>query len=72
MRPRQSGWGAQFLAEAEHLKATDERAYRHEYLGEAVGTGGNVFENLELREITDKEIASFDKIYQGVDWGMVS
>jgi phage terminase large subunit len=22
-----------------------------------------------LREITDKEIASFDKIYQGVDWG---
>ena len=61
--------GAQFLAEAEHLKATDERAYRHEYLGEAVGTGGNVFENLELREITDKEIASFDKIYQGVDWG---
>ena len=61
--------GAQFLAEAEHLKATDERAYRHEYLGEAVGTGGNVFENLELREITDKEFASFDHIYQGVDWG---
>lgn len=61
--------GAQFLAEAEHLKATDERAYRHEYLGEAVGTGGNVFENLELREITDEEFASFDRIYQGVDWG---
>lgn len=61
--------GTQFLAEAEHLKETDERAYRHEYLGEAVGTGGDVFENLELREITDKEIASFDKIYQGVDWG---
>lgn len=61
--------GEQFLVEAEHLKATDERAYRHEYLGEAVGTGGNVFENLELREITDKEIASFDKIHQGVDWG---
>lgn len=61
--------GAQFLAEAEHLKATDERAYRHEYLGEAVGTGGNVFENLELREITDKEISHFDRIYQGTDWG---
>ena len=61
--------GAQFLAEAEHLKTTDERAYRHEYLGEAVGTGGNVFENLELREITDEEFASFDRIYQGVDWG---
>ena len=61
--------GAQFLAEADHLKETDERAYRHEYLGEAVGTGGNVFENLELREITDAEATSFDHIYQGVDWG---
>ena len=61
--------GEQFLTEAEHLKATDERAYRHEYLGEAVGTGGNVFENLELREITDEELRTFDRIYQGVDWG---
>ena len=61
--------GEQFLIEAEHLKETDERAYQHEYLGIPVGTGGNVFENLELREITDKEIASFDRIYQGVDWG---
>lgn len=61
--------GKQFLAEAEHLKATDERAYQHEYLGIPVGTGGNVFDNLELREITDEEIAQFDRIYQGVDWG---
>lgn len=61
--------GEQFLIEAEHLRATNERAYRHEYLGESVGTGGNVFENLELREITDGEIAGFDRIYQGVDWG---
>lgn len=61
--------GEQFLAEAEHLKATDERAYQHEYLGIPVGTGGNVFDRLELREITDAEVASFDKLYQGVDWG---
>lgn len=61
--------GEQFMAEAEHLKATDERAYQHEYLGIPVGTGGNVFDNLELREITDEEIAQFDRIYQGVDWG---
>lgn len=61
--------GPRFLADAEHLKESDERAYRHEYLGEAVGTGGNVFDKLELREITDEEIASFDRIYQGVDWG---
>ena len=61
--------GEQFIAEAEHLKETDERAYQHEYLGIPVGTGGNVFENLELREITDKEVATFDHIYQGADWG---
>ena len=61
--------GEQFLVEAEHLKKTDERAYQHEYLGIPVGTGGNVFDNLELREITDQEISSFDKIYQGVDFG---
>lgn len=61
--------GEQFLAEAEHLKATDERAYQHEYLGIPVGTGGNVFDHLELREITDEEMSHFDHIYQGVDYG---
>ena len=61
--------GEQFLAEAEHLKVTDERAYQHEYLGIPVGTGGNVFDNLELREITDEEMSHFDRIYQGVDYG---
>ena len=61
--------GEQFVAEAESLKASDERAYQHEYLGLAVGTGGNVFENLELREITDEELRSFDRFYMGVDWG---
>jgi len=61
--------GEQFLNEADMLKARDERAYTHEYLGIAVGTGGNVFENIETRPITDAEIKSFDRIYQGVDWG---
>lgn len=61
--------GQQFLDEAEHLRRSDERAYQHEYLGIPVGTGGNVFENLEFREITDDEIKKFDRIYQGVDWG---
>jgi PBSX family phage terminase large subunit len=28
-----------------------------------------VFENIEVREITDKEIAEFEYIYMGVDWG---
>lgn len=61
--------GEQFFDEAEHLKATNEKAYRHEYLGEAVGTGGAVFEFLKFDTITDEQIKTFDRIYQGVDWG---
>lgn len=61
--------GEQFLAEADYLKETDFRTYQHEYLGIPVGNGGNVFDNLELREITDDEVKRFDHIYQGVDWG---
>lgn len=61
--------GEEFINEAEYLKHTDERAYQHEYLGLPVGTGGNVFERLELREITDDEVKRFDRIYQGIDFG---
>lgn len=61
--------GEEFINEAEYLKHTDERAYQHEYLGLPVGTGGNVFEKLELREITDDEVKRFDRIYQGIDFG---
>lgn len=61
--------GEQFITEAEHLKETDFRTYQHEYLGIPVGTGGNVFDNLELRDITDEEVSQFDRIYQGADWG---
>lgn len=61
--------GDQFFEDAEDLKAVNPRAYQHEYLGEAVGTGGEVFDNLEIRELTDAEIAHFDNIYMGIDWG---
>lgn len=61
--------GEQFIDDAEHLKATNEKAYRHEYLGEPVGLGTSIFEFLEIRTITDEEIARMDKIYQGQDWG---
>lgn len=61
--------GEQFINDAEHLKEVNPAAYDNEYMGEANGNGGNVFEFIEEREITDEEIASFDRIYQGVDWG---
>ena len=61
--------GQPFIDEAEHLKETNPEAYEHEYLGVANGNGGNVFEYLEFREITEKEWNTFDRIYQGADWG---
>ena len=61
--------GEQFIADAEHLKATNEKAYRHEYLGEPVGLGTNIFDMLKIREITDEEISRMERIYQGQDWG---
>ena len=61
--------GQQFLIEAEHLKNVKPTAYQHEYMGEVTGTGGEVFTNLTIREITDAEIALFDHIARGIDWG---
>ena len=61
--------GQKFIDDAEHLKEVNPEAYEHEYLGVPNGDGGNVFEYIELREITDEEIVQMDKIYQGVDWG---
>lgn len=61
--------GEQFFDDAEALREINPRAYEHEYLGNAVGTGGEVFENLEIREITDQEIDNFDFLYYGLDFG---
>lgn len=61
--------GTKFIADAEHLKEINREAYEHEYLGIPNGSGGNVFEYLEIREIKDEEIKIFDRIYCGVDWG---
>jgi PBSX family phage terminase large subunit len=61
--------GERFIADAEHLQATNEMAYRHEYLGEEVGTGLEIFNNVKTEPIPDSLIASFDKIRQGLDFG---
>ena len=61
--------GEGFIADAEALRAADERAWRQLYLGECVGTGGQVFANLELRRISGDEIEGFDRIYCGLDFG---
>ncbi len=61
--------GKPFLDDAEFLKATNPSAYENEYLGVVNGSGGNVFENVTIRAILDEEVARFDRIYHGVDWG---
>lgn len=76
--------GQQFIEEAEDLKAINPRAYEHEYLGHAIGTGGDVFQNVEEfnadapTEIQDvhgnviktvKLSDTFDTVYNGIDWG---
>lgn len=64
--------GEVFRIEAEHLKKVNPKAYEHEYLGIITGTGGEVFTNITQRRITDEEIAAFDKIKRGIDFGYAS
>lgn len=61
--------GDQFINDAEHLKEVNPSAYENEYMGVANGNGGNVFEYIEERTITDEEISQMDRIYAGVDFG---
>ena len=39
--------GQAFIDEAEYLRDLNYKAYQHEYLGDAIGDGGNVFENVK-------------------------
>lgn len=76
--------GEEFIEDAEELKAINERAYIHEYLGIAIGTGGDVFQNVEdldMEQVVQlhdqfgeviQELPlwqTFDEIYNGIDWG---
>ena len=59
----------EFIEEAESTKARDERRYRWEYLGEAIGSGVVPFDNLRFETIPDDLIANFDNIRNGLDFG---
>lgn len=62
--------GREFFKIAEQLKKRNLRAYMHEYMGVVTGTGGNVFNNLEIRDISDDEIETkFNNRLFGIDWG---
>ena len=76
--------GEEFLDEAEELKRKNPRAYEHEYMGKAIGTGGDVFENvsefdsdgfitiLDAQGNPSQKIPCsnmFTNVYNGLDWG---
>lgn len=53
----------------EDMKRTNPRRYKVAGLGKWGSTDGMVFENVDICPISDEEIAQFDRIYNGVDWG---
>lgn len=61
------------LTRIEHMRKTNFELYRHIFLGEATGTGGEIFTNLKAERITDEMIASWgsNKDY-GMDFGIVN
>lgn len=61
--------GDDFFISAELLRQTNERAYRHEYLGEVTGNGGAVFPNVVPMRMSDELIATFDSRRFGLDFG---
>ena len=74
----ESWLGPEFIEEAEELKEINPKAYDHEYMGIPVGTGGDVFQNVEDMDMSitvtvgDREVPmykTFDEIYNGIDWG---
>lgn len=64
--------GEEFFKDAERLKAVSEEAYRNEYLGEAVGLTGRVFENVEAQEIAPEDAAAMKWVRRGIDWGFAN
>lgn len=61
--------GSAFIDEADYLKETNERAYKNEMLGIPIGSGGNVFYNVEDMHMDNELVSTFDYIYNGLDWG---
>lgn len=57
------------VSEADEMKEKNPLKYRWIFLGEPIGSGVVPFSNLVFRKITDDEVASFDNIRQGNDWG---
>ena len=61
-----------FPCRREHLLKTENKAEEPHivmYMGEELEQAVEVFNNVKIEEITDQQIASFDQIRQGLDFG---
>ena len=62
----------QVRLDAQALKEADPESYAHEYLGEPVGYGAEVFPRAVARPVTDDERRRLERHCYGVDWGFAS
>lgn len=60
--------GKRFFERAEWFRIHKPLYYKNNYLGEVTGTGGGIFDNLEIRKISDEELMTFDLINHGLDF----
>ncbi len=63
--------GSAFIEDAEFLRQSDERAWRHMYLGEITGSGAQVFDNLSLRKLSADELSA-GRTWCGLDFGFAA
>lgn len=64
--------GDVFIERAERAKRERPEWYRNNYMGEVTGEGGELFTNVEEREITDDELRRWEQsghVRQGLDFG---
>jgi PBSX family phage terminase large subunit len=61
--------GKRFFERAEWFKNNKPRYYENNYLGKVTGTGGGIFENIEIRTITGEELSTLGEFYHGLDFG---
>lgn len=64
--------GKQFIIEAEKLKIENNEKYRHVYLGEKVGLGGEIFINVVGMDLTNISKKFDGNIKYGLDWGFAN
>ena len=57
----------QILDRIELTRKTRPDTYRHTYLGEAIGSGGEIFTNVKDAQFTDEQVKEFR---MRADWGM--